>query len=81
MLGFKNATIRNPGLAWNALRNLRLCMDKMPEYKLQRISQNQIIPHRLEARIFSDTILVYTMDDEEDDLTGMAINLTVGRKS
>ena len=73
MLGFKSATLRNSSLAWNALRNLRLCMDRMPTYTLQHMKPKRVISRRLETRIFSDTILVFTLGDEDDDLTAMLL--------
>ncbi len=73
MLGFKKATVRNPDRAWRALGKLRLCMDQLPNYKLAHVAQDRTIPNRLQTRIFSDSILVFSVSDQIDDLTGMLL--------
>ncbi|MDP2938700.1 MAG: hypothetical protein Q8O13_01265 [Candidatus Omnitrophota bacterium] len=71
MLGFKNATLRNPIEAWGALSDLRASMDKMLNLHIKVLSTNEIISNRIRAYIFSDSILIFTLSDEPQDLVSM----------
>ncbi len=73
MLGFKSATLRDPNKAWNALRNLRSRMDGMGRYGLWDVQKDRDIPRRIVTRIFSDTILAFTLGNEPDDLTALVL--------
>ncbi|PIS26298.1 MAG: hypothetical protein COT45_00970 [bacterium (Candidatus Stahlbacteria) CG08_land_8_20_14_0_20_40_26] len=73
MLGFKNATLRNPDEAWKALSSLRACMDRVLELHIKVLSTNEIISNRIKAYIFSDSILIFTLRDEPKDLISMLV--------
>ncbi len=73
MLGFKNAIARDQRKAWAALCGLRHCMDGVSNYVLEHIAEERFIPHRITTRIFSDTILVFTLSDQTDDLLSMVL--------
>ncbi len=73
MLGFKSAIRIDPEKAWSALLKLRSCMDGLERYGLEHLTEERIILSRIVTRIFSDTILVFTLGDEADDLTGIVL--------
>lgn len=73
MLGFKSAIARNTDEAWGALSDLRSAMDKILRSVIKDISSGQIIADRIRAFIFSDSILVFTLSDQSEDLKAILI--------
>ncbi len=71
MLGFKSATLRNPTEAWGALSDLRASMDRILNMHIEELSTNEIILNRIKAYIFSDSILIFSLSDEPQDLISM----------
>lgn len=76
MLGFKNAITRNLDEAWGALCDLRSSMDEILRMTIENISPKQIIDNRIKAHIFSDSILIFTLSNQPEDLKAILI-LTV----
>ena len=74
VLGFKTATLRNPDEAWGALSDLRICMDEAI-YCSIHVSKPEllVVPNRLKAFIFSDSVLIYSFSNEAIDLMAILI--------
>jgi len=73
MLGFKSAIRRNAHEAWNALCDLRACMDKIETRIIEITSSHCLIRDRVRVQIFSDSILIFTLSDEIEDLYAILI--------
>ncbi len=71
MLGLKTATLRNPAKAWEALKSLRECMDKILNLDVEITSKKVILKNRIQAFILADSILVFTGEDELYDLSAI----------
>ena len=68
MLGFKSAVYRNHDEAWGALNDLRKAMDRIPAYGIKDATTEKDLFKKVHAQIFSDTIIVYSLSNEPEDL-------------
>jgi len=73
MLGFKGAIVRDIDKAWGALSDLRSAMDKIIGMEIEDISTRRVIADRIKAYIFSDSILVFTLSDQPEDIKAILI--------
>lgn len=73
MLGFKSAIARNLDEAWGALCDLRSSMDKILRMAIGDIPTGQLIDDRIRAYIFSDSILIFTLSNQPEDLKAILI--------
>ena len=73
MLGFKSAVLRNPEESWGALCDLRDKMDKLVNSGIHVVSPTRNIEGRLQARIFSDAVVVFSLKDSIDDLISILV--------
>jgi len=75
MLGMKSATLRNEDEAWGALSDINAAKEKAENLAIDVITTGQqvIIRNRLRTFIFSDTIIIFSLSDENQDLLAMLI--------
>jgi len=76
MLGMKSLALRNPDLAWEALCRLDKARRNRLALSLMAFNPPRDIHNRVRSFVFSDSIIVFTMSDTDDDL--MAIVILVG---
>jgi len=68
MLGFKSAVCRNIDEAWGALSDLRAALDQMHSYGIKDTYAEKDIRNKIHAKILSDTIICYSLDNTSEDL-------------
>ncbi len=75
MLGFGNAVLTNFHEAWGALSDLRYAMDEALHLVLVPIATGARIPliDRVRYEFFSDSVILYTSGDSDEDLTAILI--------
>jgi hypothetical protein len=73
MLGMSRLTARNPRLAWDAVSKMTRARKKVLDLSFTANGARVAIRDRVAAFTFSDTILIFTKGDDEDDLRAMLI--------
>jgi hypothetical protein len=75
MLGMMTATHRNEDEAWGALSDLNKAKETAENKAIYVLNtrQNVVIKDRLRTFIFSDTIVIFSLSDEDQDLLAMLI--------
>lgn len=73
MLGFKDAVLRNLDEAWGALSDIQACCLKMMSLCIEIKSTGDKIHKRLRFHQFSDSVLIYSLHDEPQDLISILI--------
>jgi len=73
MLGMMAATLRNEDEAWGALSDINAAKEKTENLTITvgTTKQEVVIKDRLETFIFSDTIVIFSHSDEDQDLFAM----------
>ena len=74
MLGFGNAVCRNFQEAWGALSDLKNAMDKALRLVIIPKSSGVPIGKRIGAKFFSDSIVLYTKNETDEDLFSILIS-------
>ena len=73
MLGMKAAVLKDQEEAWRALRDLNAAKERIYEISIEVVSTGHIIRERVKTFIFSDTIIIFTLSDEPEDLYSILI--------
>ena len=73
MLGFKSAVYRDHDEAWKALCGLQEAMARIPNLGIGIQGTERRIEQRLQAFIFSDSILIFSLADETEDLLSILV--------
>ncbi len=73
MLGMKGAVCRNQEEAWGALSDLNEAKERIYEISIKIVSTGHVIKDRVRTFIFSDTIIIFTLSDQPEDLYSMLI--------
>ena len=69
MLGMTHAIRKNTDEAWGALSDLRQVeKDIAKNYKIKLPNSNTFVDERAHSKRFSDTIILFTLDDQPQDL-------------
>lgn len=74
MLGFSNAIIKNFTKAWDALKNLKSAMDQSLNIEIIPQSTGIPISKRISEKFFSDSIILFTPNDTNEDLLAILIS-------
>lgn len=73
MLGFKSAILRNVDESWGALSDLQGITHKIQMSEIGVKGSNRRFSNRIRSVIFSDSVLVFTLQDEVEDLLSILI--------
>jgi hypothetical protein len=73
MLGMRAATFRNEDIAWEVLSELNAAKEEAEKLTIDVLTTKQrvVIKDRLRTFIFSDTIVIFSLSDEDQDLLAM----------
>jgi len=73
MLGMKQAVLRNSKEAWGALCDINEANKRIYKLTININNSNQIIENRVHTFFFSDTVIIFTLSDEPEDLYAILI--------
>ncbi|OGR27337.1 MAG: hypothetical protein A2139_11400 [Desulfobacca sp. RBG_16_60_12] len=73
MLGMKQAVLRNADEAWKALCDINEARKRIYQISIDIIGRNQIVENRVRTFFFSDTVIIFTLSDEPEDLYAILI--------
>lgn len=73
MLGMKTATLRNQDAAWTALCAINNAKKRIAEIGIKIKNSGEKIDDRVRAQIFSDSVIIFSLGDEQEDLLALLI--------
>jgi hypothetical protein len=73
MLGMKQAVLRNAHEAWGALSDINEAKKRIYQISIEIKDRDQIVEDRVRTFFFSDTVIIFTLSDEPEDLYAMLI--------
>lgn len=73
MLGMKQAVLRNADEAWGALCNINEAKKRIYQISIEIKEKDKIVADRVRTFFFSDTIIIFTLSDEPEDLYAILI--------
>lgn len=73
MLGMKQAVVRNADEAWGALSDINEAKKRIYQISFEIKDRNQIVENRVRTFFFSDTVIIFTLSDEPEDLYAILI--------
>lgn len=73
MLGMKQTVLRNVDEAWGALSDINEARKRIYEISFEIKDRNQFVADRVRTFFFSDTVVIFTMSDEPEDLYAILI--------
>ena len=73
MLGMKQAALRNADQAWGALCDINEAKTRTYKISIEIKDRNQIVENRVRTFFFSDTVIIFTLKDEPEDLYAILI--------
>jgi len=73
MLGMKRAVFRNDNEAWGALCDINEAKKRIYRISIKIKNNDKIIEDRVRTFFFSDTVIVFTLSDEPEDLYAILI--------
>ncbi len=68
MLGMKAATLRNQDYAWGALLAISEARKNIEKRGIKIVSSGKKIGDRVKAIIFSDSVIIFSLNDKAEDL-------------
>ena len=76
MLGMGALTKRDPDLAWEKLTDLSMACDKRLSLGIQLLDTNELIADQIRTLTFSDTVIVFSKGNDENDALAMVLLTT-----
>ena len=76
MLGMRALAKRNPDLAWQTLIDLSWARDERMHLGIERRNSGNLISDRVHSFIFSDTLIAFSLGNEQDDVLALLILTT-----
>lgn len=76
MLGMARLSLKKPDAAWSAICNLARAKEESLNLVIEITSTKTLIRDRIKSITFSDTIIVFTLRDEVEDLYAIIILCT-----
>ena len=73
MLGMKQAVLRNPDEAWGALCDINEAKKRIYRISIETRNRNQIVENRVRTFFFSDTVIIFSLSNEPEDLYAILI--------
>ena len=73
MLGMKQAVVRNVDEAWGALSDINEARKRIYEISFQIKDSKQVVADRVRTFFFSDTVVIFTISDQPEDLYAILI--------
>jgi len=73
MLGMKQAILRNDNEAWGALCDINEAKKRIYRISIEIKNKDKIVADRVRTFFFSDTVIIFTLSDELEDLYAILI--------
>ena len=73
MLGMKQAILRNDNEAWGALCDINEAKKRIYRISIEVKNKDMIVADRVRTFFFSDTVIIFTLSDELEDLYAILI--------
>jgi hypothetical protein len=73
MLGMKQAILRNVDEAWGALSDINEARKRIYKISLEIKGSTKVVADRVRTFFFSDTVIIFTLSDEPEDLYAILV--------